>query len=169
MADIKFMEPEEYEAYLAAQEQAVTAEKPIATNDNTEIQVSLYQLNRQLVAQMPDMTEEQLLFARESVKDWLAHNTDNYYMLLNNDLHYYTLFHCKSTYADEETYNGFWAELMDVFHSMGRGIHPQNGHLKIVEVDTNGMVACWATWDDGEDNLPHCFYLFPYGQGVVEV
>ena len=33
--------------------------------------------------------------------------------------------------------------------------------------DTNGAIAVWANWDD--DELPDCYYLFPYGKGVVIV
>ena len=93
MGDVKFMEPEEYEAYLAQQkakeEAFVTgmcteeeAKNPpelgkITSTGDKEIQVSLYDLNRQMIAQMPDMTDEQLLFARESFKDWLNHYKDN--------------------------------------------------------------------------------------------
>lgn len=175
MGDVKFMEPEEYEAYLAqkkAEEEAFVtgmcteeeAKNPpelgkITSTEDKEIQVSLYDLNRQMISQMPDMTEEQLLFARESFKDWLNHYKDNYYMLLNHELHYFTLFHGK--FMDEETYNNLWQELLEVFQSVG--------HLKMVELDNNDAMAFWSTWDNGEDELPYCFYFFPYGQGVVEV
>lgn len=175
MGDIKFMEPEEYEAYLAQQQEPAfvtgmttvddlanlpqDGEVKITSTGDKELHVSLYDLNRQMVAQMPDMTEEQLLFARESFKDWLNHYKDNYYMLLNHDLHYFTLFHGK--FMDEETYNNLWNELLEVFQSVGR--------LKTIELDNNDAMAFWATWENGEDDLPYCFYFFPYGQGVVEV
>lgn len=161
----RFMEPEEYEAYLKEQAEAekailehVAMEQP---EGQSEVQVSLYEMNQNIIGAMPNMTAEQLMFARETFKDWVEHNRDTYYMLLCNELHYYTIFRFPYTvpHVSNARYETFWNELMDVMSYVGP--------IKVIEEDTNGMIAIWAHSE--QDGLTHCWYMFPYGKGVVEV
>ena len=118
--------------------------------------VSLYELNQQLIAQMPEYDEKKWTNAKLIVADWYNKHKDNYYMLLCHECNYYTLFDMT---RDSAIGADLAYELQDTIRYVG-AVHD-------ISVDTNDMIAVWAKWRD-TDNV-HCFYLFPYGQGVVHV
>lgn len=117
---------------------------------------SLYECNRMLMAQRPDLTVEEIEARVPYLEKWFEDNPDRYFMLLCNELNYYTVFHQCTT-----TFGAFTKLAKEVLDLATKYI----GNIKAIEVDTNGAIAIWG-W---QDELPHCFYLFPYGQGVVEV
>lgn len=163
-----FMEPEEYEAYLKEQERLVeetqAKAKELAESGSNELtSVSLYELNQGIINGMPALSEDGVLKRAQLFFDWVAKNNGNYYMLLNNELHYYTIFH-NHKYAgfpddDPIDLDDFWSELLDTLKYAGT--------IKEMEVDTNGAWSIWIDWHD--EGTCHCFYLFPYDGGVVEV
>lgn len=167
-----YMEQEEYQEYLAQNEpvevwqmstpealaeeiEAEALEEVMGKEDNLA-EVSLYELNQQLIAQMPEYNEKKWTDAKLIVADWYNKHKDNYYMLLCHECNYYTLFDMtrKNAIGADLAY-----ELQDTIRYVG-AVHD-------ISVDTNDMIAVWAKWRD-TDNV-HCFYLFPYGQGVVHV
>ena len=183
-----YMEQEEYQEYLAQNEPVeiwqmstpddLSAEVELGTlttavseNGEEEIvsttgvlrdaednlaEVSLYELNQQLIAQMPEYDEKKWTDAKLIVADWYNKHKDNYYMLLCHERNYYTLF-------DMTRENVIGADLAYELQDTIRYV----GAVHDISVDTNDMIAVWAKWHD-TDNV-HCFYLFPYGQGVVHV
>lgn len=162
MGDNKiFMEPEEYEAYLAAQKQLneTTPDEKLLNESESNSGVVLYTMNRSIIAQnFPHADENKIKQFRSIITKWLEENDANYYMLLNNELHYYTIFKFDPT----GTYEHFNDELIDVFKYVGP--------IRDIHVDNNGAIAIWADWNcDKDDTLPHCFYLFNYDKGVVEI
>jgi len=183
-----YMEQEEYQEYLAQKEPAeiwqmstpddLSAEAEIGTlttavleNGEEEIvattgvirdaedrlaEVSLYELNQQLIAQMPEYDDKKWTDAKLIIADWYNNHKDNYYMLLCHECNYYTLF-------DMTRENAIGADLAYEIQDTIRYV----GSVHDISVDTNDMIAVWAKWRD-TDNI-HCFYLFPYSQGVVHV
>ena len=125
-------------------------------------QLTLYDLNKQMVAQMSpiDMTDEEVSKRYTKAFDEFLKNIKNkYYMLLCRELNYFTLFH-KSSKNDEA--------MSDV----------------VQEIISN--YGTWITWDWADDthtciefwtkitNTQYkeeicCFMLFGYDKGVVEV
>ena len=176
-----YMEQEEYQEYLAQNEpvevwQMSTVEdepqienKPkknpsankvreesISKQEEPLTEVSLYELNQQLIAQMPEYDEKKWTDAKLIVADWYNKHKDNYYMLLCNECNYYTLF-------DMTRENAIGADLAYELQDTIRYV----GAVHDISVDTNDMIAVWVKWRDTD--TVHCFYLFPYGQGVVHV
>lgn len=179
-----YMEQEEYQEYLAQKEPievwqmstpddlsaeaeaendtftaaATTVEEEIVVRDAEDrvAEVSLYELNQQLIAQMPEYDDKKWTDAKLIIADWYNNHKDNYYMLLCNERNYYTLF-------DMTRENAIGADLAYEIQDTIRYV----GSVHDISVDTNNMIAVWAKWHD-TDNI-HCFYLFPYGQGVVHV
>lgn len=178
-----YMEQEEYQEYLAQKEPIeiwqmstsddLSAEAEIgtittATVENGEedevaqdakdrlAEVSLYELNQQLIAQMPEYDDKKWTNAKLIIADWYNNHKDNYYMLLCHERNYYTLF-------DMTRENAIGADLAYEVQDTIRYV----GSVHDISVDTNDMIAVWAKWHD--TNSIHCFYLFPYGQGVVHV
>ena len=54
------------------------------------------------------------------------------------------------------------------------------GDVRLIEEDNNGVLAVWSSLkpfnydmlsDEAKEevNKVHCFYLFPYGKGVIEI
>lgn len=126
-----------------------------APPEETLAEVSLYELNQQLIAQMPEYDEKKWTNAKLLIADWYNKNKDTFYMLLCNERNYYTLF-------DMTRENAIGADLAYEIQDTVRYI----GTVHDISVDTNGMIAVWVQWNDGG---VHCCYLFPYGQGVVHV
>lgn len=150
MSKAIFMEQDEYDALLKERKQK--SEKAAAGT-------SLYECNRMLMAQRPDLTIEDIEAKVPYLEKWFEDNPDKYFMLLCNELNYYTVFHqCTMTFG---SFTKLAKEVLDLAIKY-------IGNIKAIEIDTNGAIAIWG-WQRDEEELPHCFYLFPYGQGVVEV
>lgn len=167
-----FMEQEEYEAYLAAQKQIREArqketDKQIeaAKKESSDAGINLYEMNRMIIAQnFPHADQEKLnKFYEERFIPWrhMDHNRGIYFMLLNHELHYYTVF-IDNDNTDDNT-DMFWKELLELFEYIGP--------IRDIHIDDNGALAIWADWHNDEvvTNLPHCFYLFNYNKGVVKI
>ena len=162
-----FMEPEEYEAYLKEQERLVeeaqAKAKELAESGSNELaSVSLYELNQGIINGMPALSEDGVLKRAQLFFDWVAENKGNYYMLLNHELHQYTVCHTRNHtgFPDDDPIDldDFWSELLDTLKYVGT--------IKEMEVDS-GAWSIWVDWQD--EGTCHCFYLFPYDGGVVEV
>lgn len=157
-----FMEPEEFdklqETFKKEQQEAFEKFKQEHEGD-VAASMSLYECNRMLMSKRASLTPEEIAEKAQYLEDWFEKNPDRYFMLLCNELHYFTIFHqCTTTFG---TFTKLAKEVLNL-------IEEYIGNIKAIEVDTNGVIAIWG-WQHEEDELPHCFYLFPYGQGVVEV
>lgn len=138
------------------EEEIVETTGVFENTDDRLAEVSLYELNQQLIVQMPEYDEKKWTSAKLLIADWYSKNKDTFYMLLCNECNYYTLF-------DMTRESAIGADLAYEVQDTVRYI----GTVHDISIDTNGMIAVWAKWRD-TDNI-HCFYLFPYGQGVVHV
>ena len=159
-----FMEKEEYEEYLAKQQQEFEERKAQMASTPLTL-ISLYELNQNVVNGLPALDADGESKAESEFFTWISELQDqsNYFMLLCNELNYYTLFHnrhhCAPITCAELDIKNFWHELLDVLKYVGT--------VKIMEVDTNGAWSIWVDWNNEGES--HCFYLFPYDAGVVEV
>lgn len=127
--------------------------------DEKLAEISLYECNRMMMDKNPDLTSEQIAEKQALLEEWFEANPDKYFMLLCNELNYFTVFHQVTT-----TFGSFSKLAREVLDLAENYI----GHIKVVEKDTNGVIAIWG-WQQEPDEYPHCFYLFPYGEGVIEV
>jgi hypothetical protein len=53
---------------------------------------SLYDINKMLIAGMPDYTPEDIIDSKKTIRKFIDENPANVYMLLCHDLRYYTIF-----------------------------------------------------------------------------
>lgn len=178
-----FMEPEEYEAYLQEQERIIEETKlknEEVKNNAQTLTMSLYELNQSAISSLPILNEDEVRKCAAKILKWLNNNADKYYMLLCHELHYYTLFHIttsrlRNDYAiivSRGAQKILTDELIDVLLNLG--------DIRVIEEDTNGAMAIWSSFkpehydmlsDEAKEeaNKVHCFYLFPYGGGVIEI
>lgn len=123
--------------------------------DDTIINTGItnYELGKQVVAQLPSLiTDEQLAPAKKVIREYIDHYfTSQYFMLLCNDIHYYTVF--KIDENEMEKAEDVIAEcLQDV------------GVIQYIDYDAiYDQVECWVKNETGVI----LFLLFNYDWGVV--
>lgn len=154
MVEPVFMEQDEYEEYLAKQEQQ--KKQPIGST-------TLYELNKTAVSSLKKMNNTEINNALEKVLEWYYSLQDNdilpqYFMLLNRDYNYYTLFVDTKTFLDSG--KRFIQELKDLLTNWYA-----DKDIRAIDVEKNSAaVEIWAMWDGN----PTVAYLFPYDKGVIE-
>lgn len=112
------------------------------------IETNLYDLNKQLVSQLPPFEE-----ARERIEAFKSDKV-NYYMLLCRELNYYTLF---ALTKDETIKDKFTDVVIECANDIGV--------IKAANVTEDGMA--FEIWVTDETNESFVMYLFNYDKGVV--
>lgn len=119
--------------------------------------MTLYEFNQVGYNSMPPMTKEELDEAKTLVKEYLRKTQSDYYMLLNNEEHYYTVFHRVTRYP---------IDTADAVCNRIFSIAQELGTLKAVEIDnTFAGVQFWIT--DNWDDKTKMYGLFDYARGVI--
>ena len=86
-----FLEAEEYKEFVESNTNlAEQVKEEILNGDGPK--VSLYDMNRQLIAQMKPYGADEMETARTLLAEWTTKNVDIYYMFLCHDVRYFTLF-----------------------------------------------------------------------------
>lgn len=123
----------------------------------SNIGLNLYELNKMAYAKMPVLEEgsEEWTNAIHKVIDYVALlNDKDYFMLLNNELHYYTIFHILSL---SESINSISMEITDCIKSIGQ----------LIDIEKNEATNTLECWIKQDKNI-YMFLFFPYDQGVIE-
>ena len=120
-----------------------------------EVTMSLYEINQGIMNQLPPYDKESIekLSAKITQWDMTKHHGVKYYMLLNNDKHYYTIFH-----YEDSPHNHF--------NSLGEGIIillQEMGYSIVSEEILDDHCEIWVK----NDTETIAYLLFPYDQGVV--
>lgn len=115
--------------------------------------MSLYDINKQIVSQLPNFTEENLTkFRTEVLPDFMSKNYGTYYTLLCKEASYYTLF--RRTSQPEISIDEALLECINYI-----------GTIKDVSTEeTSPELAIWIKNDAGVE----CYHFFNYDLGVVE-
>lgn len=119
-----------------------------------EASINLYDLNKIAYAQLPILAAHTLKWehAIEPLKQYVINHANKYFMLLNNDAHYYTLFHFDVEYNEE-----FLPAIKDCVLSIG----------DLIGVDYNTTTDAYELWfNQGGEILMYVF--FGYDKGVIE-
>lgn len=115
--------------------------------------ITMYDINKQLIAQMEVLVDEALEDAHMLITDTVATTGETYFMLLCRDINYYTLFKLD---RDNSGLCNIACEVFDCVTNIGA--------IKSVEA-VEGAIEIWAHPVDGD---PVAMYLFPYDAGVIE-
>lgn len=122
--------------------------------DKPEYSTTLYQVNQAAIGSLPEYTDEQFTKAKELIKTYVTDTNNRYYMLLNNEEHYYTVF--------EVGINPKYQSIEDEVISCLREV----GTVKtIAKDDDTNVIECWLSTD--KDHT-YVYYLFPYDKGVIK-
>ena len=117
--------------------------------EDSGLEIGLYDLNKQIIAQLPDFTDW------DSSADLIEvfHNTWNneYYMLYGKEISYFTLFK-----INDET--ALPSILLECINNVGV--------VKAIDLtEAKDALEIWVI----SNNEPTCLYFFPYDMGLVYV
>lgn len=115
---------------------------------------TFYQMNQSVISALPAYTDEQISQAKEKIRTYVKDTNNHYYMLLNNETHYYTVLEV----GVNPKYKSAEDEVISCLRELGT-------IKSIVKDEDHNAIECWATIDK-EDT--HVYYLFPYDKGVIK-
>ena len=135
-------------------------------NKNKQVpQMTLYDLNRQMVKSLPPMDEEgKIAFINNIFNKFIEKDSNKYYMLLCKELSYFTVFH-----KDDINTDNFAETIHQLLSERGTIITAGWDNEK-----NQNSIEYWVSVKTPIENNPnyteiYCFYLFRYDEGVVEV
>lgn len=114
--------------------------------------MTLYEMNQVAYNQIPKMPKAEIQKATEEIEQFLIKHDSKYYMMLNVDGRYYTVY----TYNQEHDVKKMAFEMMDVATTLGI--------LKGIEV-RDDMIEFWIK----DNETCNMYAMFDYTQGVIEV
>lgn len=130
--------------------------KGLKAKTNSEVSMSLYEINQNIISQLTPYSEEQLSALEDKINDWRInnHSENLYFMLLCNDCHYYTILNKVAPIG-----------LTD-FRDLGEAITQlaeESGYQIMSDDEREDRFEIWLKNEGGT----YDFILFPYDKGVV--
>lgn len=119
---------------------------------NSNLQMNLYDLNKQIINQLADASAEDLESAKQTIADYYNECRGTYYMMLCNELRYYTLFHVTPGPS-----NAFENEVIECLVEFADSIKT------IDKTEDQQAIEIWIT----KDEETYVMYLFNYDRGVI--
>ncbi len=130
---------------------------PEQEKQTTQAAMNLYDINKQVVSQLPALTQDEFWNDKMSIIDEFFNETEGeYYMMLCNELKYYTLFH-----IDLE---GYITEPLAAEEACACLWEFANEIKSVERTEDGAAVEIWIT----KDNETYVMYLFDYTGGVID-
>lgn len=118
---------------------------------NTGFQLTLYDLNKQMMSSKNAISFNDRMASIKELKEYVATKNNQFYMLLCNDIKYYTVFNIPNKSSDYA--NDFWACLDNL------------GKVKAIgRTDDGEAIEIWLTLDNQETYVA---YFFAYDGGII--
>lgn len=114
--------------------------------------MNLYDINQAAYAKCSKMTKSEINEAKEKVLEYLKACDGRYYLILNPDCRYFTVY----TFKDNKDYETMVDDMFDLVKKLGP--------LKGVEI-TDNMVEFWVMYE----GVCTMFGMFQYDKGVIEI
>lgn len=119
---------------------------------------TLYEANKQIMANEPPMNISDIVIAKDELLNYLQEESNvKYFMLLNNELHDYTVFNIDRTSNNE-------SDVVDILVDeclMNRGT--------LLSIEEDATTRAYEIWIKNEENEAYVYYFFPYDEGVIEI
>lgn len=131
-------------------------EQEAAGKLNGNIQMTAYDLNKQLILSLGPIKDEELNKFRSDFAGYIREIEDKFFMLLCKEQSYYTIFN----YTSRNDSYYFADVLLEVIEAVG-------SFYNYSIDEENGGVELWIKPEDKEEVF--VYYFFPYDAGVVEV
>ena len=118
---------------------------------------NLYDMNKQMMLQEPELTAATLESKQHDIEKWVAElSSQQYFMMLCNERRDYTVFRLKDSKSTIGAVQTLAADIIDCLRNRGT-IHG-------IDLQEAGG---WELWIKDEDEC-FAYYLFPYGAAVLE-
>lgn len=115
--------------------------------------IDRYDFEKMGYSSLPAMTDEELEKSKKFICNFLKTHPSSYYMMLNNESRYYTLY----TFTDTYLFKTMTDEIIDIVKALGP--------IKSIETAEDGnALEFWIDYDGIK-----VFYFFDYAKGVVEI
>lgn len=121
--------------------------------DSANISMNIYDMNKQIMVQLPTLTDEAIVDAIHSIDEYVD-NTDNiHYMLYGKEISYFTIF---------QRVEGLTETTGEAVIDCLRAV----GEVKAIDITTEkDAIEIWVIYQDEAT----CLYFFPYDTGIVQV
>lgn len=113
--------------------------------------MNLYEVNQAMYQNVPPITDFD--GAQRQIKNYLEVHPSKYYLMLNNEERYYTLYTFKEQYK--------FGDMADDILEIARDL----GEIKDITTNSSDALEFWIMYN----NKPTLFMLFDYTDGVIEV
>lgn len=124
---------------------------------NGGVTMSLYDLNKNIISQLPSLGEEDIERIKNEINTFDDDNKNLHYMLLCNELHYYTIL--TGVHIGAAEFSSLGSAIIGLINEMGN---------EIIAADAfEGRYEIWLRNKDNSEEEPHVYLLFPYDLGVV--
>ena len=149
--DIVWLE-EEQQYYIWLQEQWQQYDEFAEQLKVIDTGISFYDLNKELVAQLPALSETALKEKALLIKEYAYNTMNTFYMLYGRELNYFTIFRHDTNNSES---------IEDIIIECLNNI----GIVYSIElVNDNTAIEIWIK--DVNNNIS-CLYFFPYDNGIV--
>ena len=132
--------------------------RPMTLNSGEGVSLSLFEYNRQLMEQLPAMSDEALYNAGDIINQYWIKTHNEFYMILNNAKHYYTIFTDVQTSFTTNEFSTLGDAVLTCCKEMGT--------IKAIDLnEETDAIEIWITTEEDTD----CYILFPYNNGIVTI
>ena len=132
--------------------------EPVKFNaGNSNVQMSLYDMNKQIIKQLGTPSDEELARQLDLCDEYDTAIKQEYYLLYGKEISYFTLF--RFNHYAEGNYGPLSAMVYECLKNVGT-------IYNISPTEAKDAVEIWVL-PNGEEDVT-CMYLFGYDQGVVE-
>lgn len=121
--------------------------------NETGLKLNLYDLNQQIIPQLPDLSKKQRLEKIQLINTFVKEQKNEFYMLYGKNMSYFTVFK-----RDNRGIASLGVEALCCLDNLG--------NIKSIEQEAGG-IEFWIV--KKEDNIADCLYLFPYDMGIIFV
>lgn len=118
------------------------------------LQMNTYELNKIAYAKLPVLTQasSERGAALQILTKFIQEHDNKYFMFLNNDVHYYTIFNMQDSFEES-----FYSALDDCIRAIG----------DLISIELNEQTdACECWFKVGDEALMYVFFV--YDMGVIE-
>jgi hypothetical protein len=129
---------------------------------DTDLKLSLYDMNAQIISQLPALSKEDIQAKKQTFKDFLEKTENNFYMLYGKEISYFTVFHNLDSYIDYvgyQIYTDFYEVLLECLRNIG----------EVKSFDLTEAKDAFEIWVKVDEDKTTCLYFFPYDSGIVYV
>lgn len=124
---------------------------------------TLYDVNKGIVAQLNPLSPSKIRESLSNISKYIMSTKNNYYMLLCNDIKYFSLFHIQ----EPENYkfaDNLAKEVKEILED------DLKSTIYAMDADESGGYEFWIAIEKENDEKEfHALYLFPYDSGLIEV